>query len=127
GQLLHLELRGVNTSPWPTIHPLDHHYITPFDGGRIVAGATREDGVGFDVRATAPERSGFSTTHCGSPRGSPRRRSSRPESECDTWRRERGRCPTRERFRARTDCGWPRGSAPVVSRWAHSSATGWPG
>src|SRR5699024_11518555 len=29
------------------------HYITPFDGGRIVAGATREDGVGFDVRATA--------------------------------------------------------------------------
>ncbi|KAB1945517.1 FAD-dependent oxidoreductase [Brevibacterium linens ATCC 9172] len=53
GQLLHLELRGVNTSPWPTIHPLDHHYITPFDGGRIVAGATREDGVGFDVRATA--------------------------------------------------------------------------
>lgn len=53
GQLLHLELRGTNTSPWPTIHPLDHHYITPFDGGRIVAGATREDGVGFDVRATA--------------------------------------------------------------------------
>ena len=53
GQLLHLELRGVNTSPWPTIHPLDHHYITPFDGGRVVAGATREDGVGFDVRATA--------------------------------------------------------------------------
>ncbi|WP_210603214.1 NAD(P)/FAD-dependent oxidoreductase [Brevibacterium oceani] len=53
GQLLHLGLRGVNTSPWPTIHPLDHHYITPFDGGRIVAGATREEGVGFDVRATA--------------------------------------------------------------------------
>lgn len=53
GQLLHLGLRGVNTSPWPTIHPLDHHYITPFDGGRIVTGATREDGVGFDVRATA--------------------------------------------------------------------------
>lgn len=32
---------------------LDHHYITPFDGGRIVIGATREDGVGFDVRTTA--------------------------------------------------------------------------
>ena len=53
GQLVHLELRGVNTSPWPTLHPLDHHYITPFDGGRVVVGATREDGVGFDVRATA--------------------------------------------------------------------------
>lgn len=53
GQLIHLSLRGVNTSPWPTVHPLDHHYITPFDGGRVVIGATREDGVGFDVRTTA--------------------------------------------------------------------------
>ena len=53
GQLLHLGLQGTNTSPWPTIHPLDHHYITPFDGGRVVVGATREDGVGFDVRVTA--------------------------------------------------------------------------
>lgn len=53
GQLVHLGLAGANTSPWPTVHPLDHHYITPFDGGRIVVGATREDGVGFDVRPTA--------------------------------------------------------------------------
>lgn len=53
GQLIHLGLHGINTSPWPTVHPLDHHYITPFDGGRVVIGATREDGVGFDVRATA--------------------------------------------------------------------------
>lgn len=53
GQLVHLELRGVNTSGWPTIHPLDHHYITPFESGRIVVGATREAGVGFDVRVTA--------------------------------------------------------------------------
>lgn len=53
GQLVHLGLHGINTSPWPTVHPLDHHYITPFDGGRVVIGATREDGVGFDVRTTA--------------------------------------------------------------------------
>ena len=53
GQLVHLELAATNTSPWPTVHPLDHHYITPFDGGRVVVGATREEGVGFDVRATA--------------------------------------------------------------------------
>lgn len=53
GQLIHLSLRGTNTSSWPTLHPLDHHYITPFDGGRVVIGATREDGVGFDVRTTA--------------------------------------------------------------------------
>lgn len=53
GQLIHLELAATNTSPWPTVHPLDHHYITPFDGGRVVIGATREGGVGFDVRTTA--------------------------------------------------------------------------
>ncbi|SDR85127.1 D-amino-acid dehydrogenase [Brevibacterium sandarakinum] len=53
GQVVHLGLHRTNTSPWPTVHPLDHHYITPFDGGRVVIGATREDGVGFDVRATA--------------------------------------------------------------------------
>lgn len=53
GQLMHLRLPETNTAVWPTVHPLDHHYITPFDGGRIVIGATREDGVGFDVRTTA--------------------------------------------------------------------------
>lgn len=53
GQLIHLSLRGANTAVWPTVHPLGHHYITPFDSGRIVIGATREDGTGFDVRPTA--------------------------------------------------------------------------
>lgn len=53
GQLIHLSLRGANTSRWPTVHPLGPHYITPFDSGRIVIGATREDGTGFDVRPTA--------------------------------------------------------------------------
>ncbi len=53
GQLIHLSLRGANTSRWPTVHPLGPHYITPFDSGRIVIGATREDGSGFDVRPTA--------------------------------------------------------------------------
>ncbi|RBP62337.1 D-amino-acid dehydrogenase [Brevibacterium sanguinis] len=53
GQLIHLSLPGANTGTWPTVHPLGHHYITPFDSGRIVIGATREDGTGFDVRPTA--------------------------------------------------------------------------
>jgi D-amino-acid dehydrogenase len=30
-----------------------HQYLLGFPGGRIVAGATREDGVGYDHRATA--------------------------------------------------------------------------
>ncbi|MGF3054151.1 NAD(P)/FAD-dependent oxidoreductase [Microbacterium sp. YY-03] len=53
GQIVHLHLRGVNTSPWPTVHPLGDHYMTPFDGGRIAVGATRETGSGFDPRVTA--------------------------------------------------------------------------
>ncbi|MFF8773562.1 NAD(P)/FAD-dependent oxidoreductase [Kitasatospora sp. NPDC015120] len=53
GQIVHLELRGVNTSPWPTLHPFAEHYMTPFDGGRIAVGATRETGSGFDPRVTA--------------------------------------------------------------------------
>lgn len=53
GQIVHLSLRGVNTSPWPTVHPFGDHYMTPFDGGRIAVGATRETGSGFDARVTA--------------------------------------------------------------------------
>ena len=53
GQLVHLGLCGVDTSPWPTVHPFAEHYLTPFDGGRIVVGATRESGSGFDPRVTA--------------------------------------------------------------------------
>ena len=52
GQLVHVRVDGEATAHWPTVHPLAHHYIAPFDGGRVVIGATREDGVGFDVRAT---------------------------------------------------------------------------
>ncbi|WP_209325075.1 NAD(P)/FAD-dependent oxidoreductase [Brevibacterium renqingii] len=53
GQITHLRLRGVNTSPWPTVHPFTPNYITPFDDGRIAVGATRESGSGYDPRITA--------------------------------------------------------------------------
>lgn len=53
GQITHLQLDGVRTENWPTVHPLSHHYLVPFDDGRIVAGATRETGSGFDPRVTA--------------------------------------------------------------------------
>jgi glycine/D-amino acid oxidase-like deaminating enzyme len=33
--------------------PTGDHYLVAFDRGRIVAGATRETGSGFDVRVTA--------------------------------------------------------------------------
>ena len=53
GQIVHLRLEGVETQDWPVILPPGSHYIVPFGGGRIVAGATRETGRGFDYRVTA--------------------------------------------------------------------------
>jgi D-amino-acid dehydrogenase len=53
GQIVHLRLDGVPTQDWPVLLPPGSHYIVPFDGGRVVAGATRETGAGFDYRVTA--------------------------------------------------------------------------
>jgi D-amino-acid dehydrogenase len=52
GQILHLRLSGQDTGAWPIILPPSSHYLLAFDD-RIVAGATRESGTGFDYRVTA--------------------------------------------------------------------------
>lgn len=53
GQILHLALPDVNTSTWPIVIGFHTHYILTFPNNRVVAGATREDGAGFDYRLTA--------------------------------------------------------------------------
>ncbi len=59
GQIAHLDLpsegaaRHGDTGDWPFVIGFDGHYLVPFPGGRVVAGATREDGTGFDGRTTA--------------------------------------------------------------------------
>jgi D-amino-acid dehydrogenase len=53
GQIIHFQLPTQDTKDWPVILPPGSHYIVPFDDGRIVAGATRETGAGFDYRTTA--------------------------------------------------------------------------
>jgi D-amino-acid dehydrogenase len=53
GQISHLHLAGPDTSAWPSLSPQSDHYMVAFDGGRIVVGATRETGSGFDPRVTA--------------------------------------------------------------------------
>jgi D-amino-acid dehydrogenase len=53
GQILHLSVPGVETTSWPVIHGFHNHYLLAFPSDRIVAGATREDGSGFDYRMTA--------------------------------------------------------------------------
>ncbi len=53
GQIMHLRLPGASTANWPVVLPRTPHYLLTFDDSRIVVGATREDGVGFDHRVTA--------------------------------------------------------------------------
>jgi D-amino-acid dehydrogenase len=53
GQIVHLHLPGKDTQDWPVVLPPGSHYLLAFDDSRVVAGATRETGVGFDYRVTA--------------------------------------------------------------------------
>ena len=53
GQIVHLRLPGVETGAWPVVSPLSDHYLLTFDDSRVVVGATREWGSGFDYRITA--------------------------------------------------------------------------
>lgn len=53
GQISHFELPGADTARWPVVLPVSSHYLLAFPGSRVVAGATRESGSGFDHRVTA--------------------------------------------------------------------------
>jgi D-amino-acid dehydrogenase len=54
GQIVHLRLDAGDTGSWPVILPAGSgHYLLAFDDSRVVAGATREPGAGFDARVTA--------------------------------------------------------------------------
>jgi D-amino-acid dehydrogenase len=53
GQIAHIALPGPDTSEWPVVSPVGTgHYMLAFDDSRVVAGATRETGSGFDYRVT---------------------------------------------------------------------------
>jgi D-amino-acid dehydrogenase len=54
GQILHLKVPETNTGTLPIIVPvLSDYYLLAFRDSRIVIGATRETGSGFDARVTA--------------------------------------------------------------------------
>jgi D-amino-acid dehydrogenase len=53
GQISHLRLEGTETGDWPVILPPGSHYLLSFEDSRVVVGATRETGAGFDHRITA--------------------------------------------------------------------------
>jgi D-amino-acid dehydrogenase len=52
GQILHLELTDADTARWPILYGYDHYYALTFPPHRLVVGATREPGTGFDRRVT---------------------------------------------------------------------------
>lgn len=52
-QILHLQADWQQTGKWPVAMVPYGQYIVPFDDGRIVAGATHENGAGFDDKLTA--------------------------------------------------------------------------
>ncbi len=54
GQIIHLGLpAGADTSSWTIVSAVRGHYMVPWPDNRVVVGATRETGSGFDARATA--------------------------------------------------------------------------
>ena len=52
GQIVHLDLGGVDTGVWPIVMAFRGHYMVPWPDGRVVVGATRESGSGFAPRTT---------------------------------------------------------------------------
>lgn len=53
GQIAHLTMPEADTSRWPILGGFGDQYILTFGPDRVVAGATRETGSGYDVRMTA--------------------------------------------------------------------------
>jgi D-amino-acid dehydrogenase len=54
GQIAHFSVGPADTTGWPVVLPAGHgHYLLAFGDHRVVAGATRETGSGFDYRVTA--------------------------------------------------------------------------
>jgi D-amino-acid dehydrogenase len=53
GQIVHLDLPGTETGSWPIVQGYFDHYLLTFRPNRVVVGATREVGSGYDVRLTA--------------------------------------------------------------------------
>jgi D-amino-acid dehydrogenase len=52
GQILHITMGDTDTSRWPILGGTGDQYMLTFGPNRIVSGATRETGSGFDVRLT---------------------------------------------------------------------------
>jgi len=52
-QIVHLQVSDNKTEEWPVVIPPNDQYILTFDDGKVIIGATHEDGMEFDGRVTA--------------------------------------------------------------------------
>jgi D-amino-acid dehydrogenase len=52
GQIMHIEMGETDTSRWPIIGTFGDQYILTFGPNRVICGATRETGSGYDLRTT---------------------------------------------------------------------------
>lgn len=52
GQIVHVRMPGQETTRWPILGWFGNQYILTFAPDRVVAGATRETGSGYDTRVT---------------------------------------------------------------------------
>jgi D-amino-acid dehydrogenase len=53
GQIIHLGLPGTDTGRWPMVSAFHGHYMVAWPDSRVVVGATRETGSGFQPYVTA--------------------------------------------------------------------------
>lgn len=60
GQIVHTRLPGTDTASWPVVLADRDPYLVAFPGGRVVAGATREE-AGFQYSATVAGVGGLLT------------------------------------------------------------------
>jgi D-amino-acid dehydrogenase len=99
GQIMHMSMAPADTRHWPIVQPAwTDHYLLAFDDARVVAGATRETGSGFDYRVTPAGLTGAA------------QRTWRRGWASGLWARTSGRCWARSA--AWTAWWWPPGSAP---------------
>ncbi len=52
GQIMHIGMGETDTSRWPIVGAFGDQYILTFGPNRVVCGATRETGSGYDLRTT---------------------------------------------------------------------------
>lgn len=53
GQIIHLDLPGIDTEEWPLVNGFRGHYLVPWPDSRVAVGATRETGSGFAPTTSA--------------------------------------------------------------------------